>query len=176
MKLNPKKKKPIHGSELDPKFTSQVMEHEDAQGLHACFACGTCTAGCPIHEAFPEYDPKKIAKMVKLGMRKVLSSPHIWYCATCHNCEQHCPQNVKFYNVLNVLKNLAAKEGYAPSPWVEQTRSVMQSGLALSVDEELVKKRKVLSLPAIKGDGTRAKRLVQITGADKIKARRRGTE
>jgi heterodisulfide reductase subunit C len=108
--------------------------------------------------------------MVKLGMRQeVLSSPPIWYCLTCHNCEQRCPQNVKFFNILNVLKNMAAKEGYAPSPWVEQTRQVMRTGTIFPKDEELDKKREALLLPAIKRNGAKAKRLIQSTGVDKIK-------
>jgi heterodisulfide reductase subunit C len=163
----------IRVAELDPNFKSEVMKHEDAQGLYACFACGTCTAGCPVHEIFPEYNPRKLAKMVKLGMRQeVLSSPYIWYCVTCHNCEQRCPQNVKFFNILNVLKNMSAKKGYAPTSWVEQTQQITKTGLIFPIDETLAKKREVLSLPAIKSDGKKAKRLIQLTDIDKIKAQR----
>lgn len=164
----------IRTAELDPNFRAEVMEHEDAQGLNACFACGTCTAGCPVHEIFTEYNPRKLAKMVKLGMKKdVLSNPHIWYCVTCHNCEQHCPQNVKFFDVLNVLKNMAAKHGYAPSPWVEQAQQMMKTGLIFPTDEALAEKRKSFSLPALKSDGKKAKRLIELAGLDKIKAKKK---
>jgi len=167
-------KGPIQVSNLDVKFRSEVISHKEAGGLNACFSCGTCTAGCSISEVFPEYSPKKVAKMVKLGMKQeVLSSPFIWYCTTCHNCEQHCPQNVKFFNILNVLKNMAAKEGYAPSPWVEQTRQMMETGLVFPVDESVVKKRRSLSLPAIRSEGKKAKRLIEITGLDKIQAKKK---
>ena len=165
-------KKPVSTSELDPNFKSEVMAHPDAQGLNACFSCGTCSAGCPIHEVFPEYNPKKLAKMVKLGMRKqVLSSPYIWYCATCHNCEQRCPQNVKFFNVLNVLKNIAAKEGYAPPVWVEQTKQVMKTGIVFPTEENWVKKREKLSLPSLKKDHQKLRKIIELTGIDKIKPR-----
>ena len=171
MKQSESKKGTICVAELDPNFKSEVMKHEEAQGLYACFACGTCTAGCPIHEIFPEYGPRKLAKMVKLGMRQeVLSSPYIWYCVTCHNCEQRCPQNVGFFKILNVLKNMAAKNGYAPPSWVEQTQLIMQTGTIFPKDEELDKKRKALFLPAMKSDGAKAKRLIQFTGLDKIKS------
>jgi len=77
--------KPIRVSELNPNFKLEVITHEAACDMTACFSCGTCTAGCPIHEIFPEYDPRKMARMVNLGMREiVLNSPYIWYCATCH--------------------------------------------------------------------------------------------
>jgi len=165
-------KEPVSISELDPNFRSEVIAHPDAQGLNACFSCGTCSAGCPIHEAFPEYNPKKLAKMVRLGMRKqVLSSPYIWYCATCHNCEQRCPQNVKFFNILNVLKNMAAKEGYAPPAWVEHTKQVMKTGIVFPTEANWVKKREKLSLPSLKEDQKKAKKIIELTGIDKIKPR-----
>jgi len=171
MNQNKKSKEPIQVSHLDVKFSSEVTSHKEASALNACFSCGTCTAGCSISEVFPEYSPKKLAKMVKLGMRQsVLSSRFIWYCTTCHNCEQHCPQNVKFFNVLNVLKNMAAKEGYAPSPWAEQTRQIMKSGLIFPLNEELAEKRNALSLPPFKSDGAKAKKLITLTGIDKIES------
>jgi heterodisulfide reductase subunit C len=174
MESKDKSKGPIRVSNLDAKFRSEVTSHKEASGLNACFSCGICTAGCSIGEVFPEYNPKKMAKMVKLGMKQdVLSSPFIWCCTTCHNCEQHCPQNVQFYNILNVLKNMAAKEGYAPSPWVEQTRQLIQTGLVFPVDESVVKKRKSLLLPAIRSEGEKAKRLIEITGLDKIQAKKK---
>ncbi len=163
-------KKPVSTSRLDPNFKSEVLSHSDAQGLNACFSCGTCSAGCPIHEVFPEYNPKKLAKMVRLGMRKeLLSSPYIWYCATCHNCEQHCPQNVKFFNILNVIKNIAAKEDYAPRAWVEQAKQVMTTGIVFPTEDGWVKKREKLSLPSLKEDHPKLKKIIEQTGIDKIK-------
>jgi len=173
--MNPKDKSkiPLRVSDLDPKFRSEVTSHKEAVGLNACFSCGTCTAGCSISEVCPDYSPKKVAKMVKLGMKQeVLSSPFIWYCTTCRNCEQHCPQNVQFYNILTVLKNMAAKDGYAPAPWIKQTRQMKRTGLVFPVDESVVTKRKSLSLPALKSGGKVAKKLIEITGLDTIEARK----
>jgi len=159
-------------SELGPGFKTEVMRHKEAKGLNACFSCGTCTAGCPVHEIFSEYSPLKLAKMIKLGLRKeVLSSPFIWYCVTCHNCEHRCPQNVKFFNILTVLKNMAAKEGYSPAPWVEQTQQIMQTGMIFPKRGKWEKRRQALGLREIKADGTKAKRLIKLTSIDKIKSR-----
>lgn len=164
---------PIRLAELDRDFRFEVIAHEAAREITACFSCGTCTAGCPIHEAYPEYDPRKLARMVNLGMReRVLSSAYIWYCATCHTCEQRCPQNVKFFSVLNVLKNMAAAEGYAPPSWVNQTKQVMQTGIVFATEEVWVKRREELSLRPLKGDGKEAAKLIQLANADKIKVRK----
>jgi len=165
-------KKTISTSELDPNFKSDALTHPDAQGLNACFSCGTCSAGCPIHEVFPGYSPKKLAKMVRLGMRKeVLSSPYIWYCATCRNCVERCPQNVKFFNILNVLKNMAAKEGYVPAAWVEQTKQVIKTGIVFATEDGWVEGRKRLSLPSLKEPEEKIRKIIEQTGLDKIKAR-----
>ena len=165
-------KKMVFTSELDPGFKSDVLAHPDARGLNACFSCGACSAGCPIHEVFPDYSPKKLAKMVRLGMKKeVLSSPYIWYCATCRNCVEHCPQNVKFFDILNVLKNMAAKEGYAPAAWVEQTKHVMETGIVFAKKDSWVKKREVLSLRPLKEYVDKMRKIVEKIGIDKIKPR-----
>jgi len=165
-------KKTVSTSEFDPGFKSDVLTHPDAQGLNACFSCGTCSAGCPIHEVFPDYSPKKLAKMVRLGMRKeVLSSPYIWYCATCRNCVERCPQNVKFFDILNVLKNMAAKEGYAPAVWVEQTKQVMETGVVFATEDSWIKKREELSLCSLKGREEKIRKIIKETGIDKIKPR-----
>jgi len=175
MKQDKNRGGPIRVEELDPNFRSEVMKHGEAQELNACFACGICTAGCPVHEIFPEYSPRKLAKMVKLGMRKdVLSCPYIWDCVTCHNCEQRCPQNVKFFNILNVLKNMAAEEGYAPNPWVEQTKQIIKTGLVFPTDEALFEKRRSFSLPDLKLDGSKVKKIIKLTGIDKIKSQTKG--
>jgi len=164
--------RPAFISEFNPNFKSEVMAYPDANGLNACFNCGTCTAGCPIHEVFSEYNPRKIAKMVKLGMRKqVLSSPYIWYCATCHNCEQRCPQNVKFFNILNVLKNIAAQEGYAPSCWIQQTEQIAKTGMVFPVEEKWVKKREELSMPPLALNGEKAKKIIELSDINKIRSK-----
>ena len=125
-------RQPIRLSELDPNFKLEVIAQETVCDVTACFSCGTCTAGCPIHTIYPEHDPRKIVRIVNLGMRgRALSSPYIWYCSeSCYLCEQRCPQNVKFSSVWNVLKNMAAKEGY---PLPESVNEDMCSGCASCV-------------------------------------------
>jgi heterodisulfide reductase subunit C len=105
--------KPIRVSELDRNFKFEVAAGDVINDVTACFTCGTCTAACPIHEIYHEHDPRKIIRMLNLGIRdKVLSSPYIWYCSECFLCEKNCPQKVKFSVVWDVLKHLAIKEGY----------------------------------------------------------------
>ena len=106
--------KPTRVSELVRNFKFELAPSDIITDVTACFTCGTCTAACPIHEIYPEHDPRKIVRMLNLGMRdKVLASPYIWYCSECFLCEKNCPQKVKFSVVWDILKRIATKEGYS---------------------------------------------------------------
>jgi heterodisulfide reductase subunit C len=97
----------INLDKLDPKFKYEVAAHAGAENFKRCFACGTCTATCPVAEVNEDYDPRKIIRMALLGMRKeVLSSDIIWMCVRCYNCYARCPQNVKFADVMTVLREM----------------------------------------------------------------------
>lgn len=99
---------------VHPSFKYRVAERPGGENLKACFACGVCTAICPVAEIDPQYNPRRIVRMVLLGLeREVLSSPTIWLCATCYRCQAHCPQDVRFTEVMGVLREMAVERGYA---------------------------------------------------------------
>ncbi len=99
------------GVTLDPQFKYEVADQPGGEGLLRCFACGTCTASCPIQEINEDYSPRKIIRMILLGMRKeVLTSEFIWHCANCNTCYEHCPQDVRFTEISHVIKKMALKE------------------------------------------------------------------
>lgn len=140
----------IRVSELDPNFKFEVAAHGSAREINACFACGTCSAGCPVHEVYPEYNPRKIVRMIKLGMREeVLKSPYIWLCSTCYTCQERCPQDVGLTEVMNAIKNIAVKEGYTHPSYTTQIDLIDQFGRLYEIDDFDNKKRGKLNLPAI---------------------------
>lgn len=99
--------------ELDPKFKYDVAAQPGGENIKRCFACGVCTGGCLVSEIDEHFDPRKIIRMLLLGMReRVLSSPSIWLCLLCYNCSFHCPQDVNFSDVIGALRYMAIKEGY----------------------------------------------------------------
>jgi heterodisulfide reductase subunit C len=112
-------------SELDTKFKYDVADEPGGENVKVCFACGLCTASCPVADIDVKFNPRRIIRMVLLGMRKeVLSSDTIWFCIQCYNCQGHCPQNVDFADIMKALRSIAVREGYVAPSFVEKIKEI----------------------------------------------------
>jgi heterodisulfide reductase subunit C len=112
-------------NELDSKFKFQVADEPGGEHIKLCFACGLCTAGCPVSGIDSEYNPRIIIRQIILGMKKeVLSSNTIWMCSQCYTCQAHCPQNVNFADVMKALRAMATKEGYVHPSFTEKIKEI----------------------------------------------------
>jgi len=124
---------------LDANFKYEVSAKPGGENIKLCFACGTCTAACPVAGVDDEFNPRKIIRMVLLGMRKeVLSSPVIWRCVQCYSCTVKCPQNVKFRDVINVLRDMAVAEGFADASFLSEMQRLNE--MTMKLRGRLVKK------------------------------------
>ena len=93
---------------LEPRFKDEVAGKPGGANIRKCYACGTCTAGCPVFQVESGYNPRKLIRMILLGMRKeVLSSKSIWLCQRCAVCSANCPQDVDFSNIMMALRDMA---------------------------------------------------------------------
>ncbi|MEN8208182.1 MAG: 4Fe-4S dicluster domain-containing protein [Candidatus Fermentibacteria bacterium] len=112
-------------TENDPNFKYDIASQPGSESFMRCFTCGTCTASCPVAEVNDEYDPRRIIRMSILGMREeVLSSDILWMCSRCYTCAALCPQNVKFTDVISILRDMAVKEGYVKAERLEKAREL----------------------------------------------------
>ena len=128
----------ISSNELDKNFKYEVTAQPGGENIKKCFSCGTCTAGCPVSEVEEEFNPRKIIRMVLLGMKKeVLSSKVIWYCCSCYTCYAQCPQNVKFTDVMAALRHLAIKEGYVSKDFLDKVYNI--DNLAQKIRLDIIK-------------------------------------
>jgi len=112
-------------NEMDSTFKDEIAAQAGAESFMRCFTCGTCTASCPVAEVHDEYDPRRIIRMAVLGMREeVLSSDILWMCSRCYTCYALCPQDVKFSDVVSILRDMAIKDGRVPSERAEKAKDV----------------------------------------------------
>jgi heterodisulfide reductase subunit C len=103
----------LNYNSLDPQFKDQIASRAGGERVTNCYLCGTCTAGCPVSSLRAEYNPRRIMRMVLLGMKKeLLSSPEIWQCNQCHRCVAHCPQDARCADIIRILREMACEEGY----------------------------------------------------------------
>jgi len=137
-------------NDLDETFAEEVASSPGGEKIRLCYSCGTCTAGCPVRKVDEKFNPRRIIRMVLLGMRdKVLKSDFIWICSTCYTCSERCPQGVKISDLMMCLKNLAAKEGYIPQGFKMQLELIANQGKLYKIDDFDNKKREKLGLPPL---------------------------
>ncbi len=110
-------------------LTSAGREFKTSAGLSLrartssyCFTCENCSTVCPVvgnyddPKAHLDLLPHQIIRSLGFGLKDLaLGSRMLWYCLTCYQCQEHCPQGVKVTDVFYELKNLAVKKAN-PSP------------------------------------------------------------
>ncbi|QGY40387.1 heterodisulfide reductase subunit C [Pseudodesulfovibrio cashew] len=102
----------------DADFVSAV-EKESKQNVSLCYQCGNCTAGCP-YTHFYDIPVSQVMRLVQAGQRETaLSCKSIWLCATCESCTTRCPNEIDVARVMDVLRHMARRAGYAPEPKVK---------------------------------------------------------
>jgi heterodisulfide reductase subunit C len=90
--------------EITPSFNSEVTKKEGGQHLNRCFSCGACSGICPVSQAIPDFDPRKIIHMVRMGLKdRLLKSDLLWFCSQCKSCVFVCPQDVRFAEIVEAL-------------------------------------------------------------------------
>ena len=120
---------------LEANFKHEVAAKPGGAHIRRCFACGTCTAGCPVFQVETDYNPRKIIRMILLGMRKeLLSSKVLWLCQRCAICSANCPQDVDFSNIMMALRDMAVTEGYAPADLTERIERISTAAHELRKD------------------------------------------
>jgi heterodisulfide reductase subunit C2 len=110
---------------LDPDFKNQVALKPGGENAANCFLCGTCTAGCPVSSLNSGYSPRRIMRMLLLGMKdELLNMPELWQCSQCHTCVAHCPQDARPADVIRVLRQIALEEGCYTKEFAEEVEKL----------------------------------------------------
>jgi len=159
----------IDASVIDPTFARRVAAEPGGERISRCFACGTCTASCPVREVTERYNPRRIIHMCLLGLKEqVLSSDFIWLCSTCYACQERCPQDVRITDLMHAIKNVAVQEGYVPSGFLTQVDLIADHGRLYDITDFENERRTDLGLPAITERPEDFPRILAATGLDSL--------
>ena len=116
-------------------FKNDVRNTAGGANVLNCYLCGSCTACCPVNEIDDDYNPRRIMRMVLLDMEEeALKSDEIWKCNQCHACVSHCPQDVRFADIIRSLREMAIEKGYRDKVLLEKI---------YKLDDELKRQRLV---------------------------------
>jgi len=140
----------VNLSGSDTRFLRSLSKELGAADLSKCFQCGVCTASCPVREIEDRFNPRRIMKLAKLGLKEeVFKSDFIWLCSMCFMCHERCPQDVKPPDVMTVLRNMAAKEGKAPPNLVKLMSVLAENGRVYPLDDFTAEEREDRDLPEL---------------------------
>ena len=80
----------------------------------ACVQCQTCTNVCPVvahggeSPGAIDLTPQKVMNLLRLGMVDLaIGSRMVWDCATCYQCQEHCPEGIRVTDVMLELRCMA---------------------------------------------------------------------
>lgn len=137
-------------SRSDTRFLRTLARELGASDLSKCFQCGVCVASCPVREIEATFNPRRIMKLSKLGLKDiVLQSEFIWLCSMCFMCQERCPQDVRPPDVMTVLRNIAAKEGIAPLNLMKLVEVLAENGRVYPLDDFTKDERDDRGLPEV---------------------------
>jgi len=149
MSNNPEKPV-IDVSKLDPDFKYEVAKEPGGEAIVRCYACGTCTASCPVRAINDKYNPRKIIHMVLLGMKKeVLTSEFVWLCSNCYACQERCPQDVQITDIMRALGNISVRNGNIQQVHQMQLKTIAECGRIYQIDDFDNKSRQKDNLPSL---------------------------
>jgi heterodisulfide reductase subunit C len=122
----------VTSKDISPVFNAEVLAEPGGHFLSRCFSCGACSGICPVSQAIPEFDPRKIIHMIRMGLKdKLLSSNLLWYCSSCRSCVFVCPQDVQFAEIMKVLWQMALDQEYISE------QDLLDKGKAAWVERDL---------------------------------------
>lgn len=133
----------------DGALAREVMDELGGDALWRCLACGTCSAGCPVREVEPAFDPRVIVRLVQLGSDDVFEGDLLWLCSGCNTCDERCPQGVHIPSLIRAIRNIGVRRGIVPDNIAVQVDLIRQYGRLLEVEEHN-KRRAKMGLPPMR--------------------------
>lgn len=99
--------------DFDPTLVEEVKRLPGGAHIDSCWQCGNCTAICPTAHDYPEFNPRFLIYLVKVGYRGELEryKNTVYRCAGCGECSTVCPRGVDPHGVMMALSIFFQKLG-----------------------------------------------------------------
>ena len=121
---------PIQLADLDRGRCSAWPHAQDV-----CLTCAMCSGACPV-AGVDDYDPRKMVRMVSLGMLDAaVQSRWPWICTMCGKCEQVCPMGIDIADITRRIRSLRKRER-VPGVLQKGLSAALETGNNLSLPKE----------------------------------------
>ncbi len=110
----------------------KIWRFFDKAELFECYQCARCTGSCPaVMVSDKAIGPREmLLRCLDLGHKAVVEDEGLWYCATCHVCEDRCPQKIPIGDLMVALRNAAARRNNVPVNVVRVLEMITKTGRA----------------------------------------------
>lgn len=86
------------------------VEELSGEPVFRCMQCGSCAAGCPMHDRM-DVSPNQVWKLLQMGeVEKVRDSRTIWACFSCFTCGVRCPKGIDLAKVMEAVRQLLLRK------------------------------------------------------------------
>lgn len=137
-------------SQMDGDFIDEIKSYPGGEHILRCFACGKCTAGCPVADIEPRYNPRRIIRMIVLGMKDAaMRDAFTELCSNCYLCQERCPQGVSVAQIVRILKLMAVRRGIVHPSYKMTADMLRKSGRLYEIEDFDNRKREKMGLPQL---------------------------
>ena len=135
---------------------SEPAHIHGAGDLTRCLQCAICTGSCPAARVIEGYNPRRmlLRHLSEGGELDAAERDMIWYCTTCHACEERCPHGISVSELLLKLMNSAAQQGHVPDAIRQTVLSIATTGRAIASTPRAERMRAELGLAPLRNCNT----------------------
>jgi len=164
----------VRSAEINPQLKEIISRMFGGERLKSCYSCGACVGSCPVARILGRFRPSRIILESVIGLEEdIIKGEPIWDCTFCYICQDVCPKQVRFPEVLFAIRNLAARKGIIPKEFMLFSKSVYNNGRSILLDELILEDREDLGLPPLESIPPEkaisdVQKVMEITGFKKL--------
>jgi heterodisulfide reductase subunit C2 len=97
-----------------PELQDFFYNTDHGRDILRCIQCGTCSGSCPYSDQM-DYAPRGLFALIRDNeMSVALTSNTLWFCSSCYQCMERCPQEIPVTDIVYTLKQMAMKMKKVP--------------------------------------------------------------